>query len=131
MPISLEGGFREPLYARVAARALAGISEGSVSVPHGYIYFHRRACELVVDGGLFVVSDYGTVRREQLRGHPEVRPHYYGDSVNQDVSFAVFEDYAAETGGSALVSGEPLRSVHTALLSASPLPERTRRAFAE
>lgn len=123
-----EGLFEGEWNADVLKRWVGDIPQATVSYPYGYLGFVEGFREKMADGGLFLITDYGDIGRDELSGLRNKRPRFYGNTVNHGVSFSVFPAFAAAMGFEEVQSANPLASVHFSLFGAQ-IPASVREAF--
>jgi len=120
-----DGGF----HVRLLQRLTEGMPEATLGYPDRYLDYLRGLSTIMLPGGAIMTNDYGSTNRERLRGLSEWRPQYYGNTFNQDVNLAIFDAFAEEAGWHVLKTTGDLASVHTAVLSKTPLGPAVREVF--
>ena len=118
-PVDLAHALPHAAHARVVEAALAPVAAGTLSYPTPFIDFLRHACRaLLVAGGLFLISDFGSGAAEDLGKSGEDLPLFYGNSINNRVSFALLDHTASALGLDIVRTGGRSSSLYHAALAA-------------
>jgi tetratricopeptide (TPR) repeat protein len=129
-PLVLEELLPDPLHGRLVRALLEGPSEAMVTYPHMFVDCLRALAPTVRPGGLVLVCDYGSPEMADLAGLKERPPTHYGNTLNHQVDFAVFDALCAQAGWNLRRTTSPFRSVHCAAIAFSPeLAPRVAEAF--
>ncbi|MCA9514267.1 MAG: tetratricopeptide repeat protein [Myxococcales bacterium] len=128
--VDLDTLFEGEMHAGVVRAILGDAEELTVGYPYGFFDFLRDVQPLLLDGGVVLTNDYGSVSREKLLGRLERRPQMYGNSLAQDINFAVYDGLSPVTGWDVLRSHSELDSVHAAAVCAKGFGPRAREVFA-
>lgn len=129
--VELDTLFEDPAHAAIVRAIVGDADEATVGYPYAFFDFLRDVQPLLLDGGVVLTNDYGSVSPERLRGRIERRPQMYGNSLAQDINFAVYDGLAPVLGWEVLRSSSELDSVHAAAVCAGGFGERARAVFAE
>ena len=118
-PVDLARAFARSVHARIVERALAPVAAGTLSYPTPFIDFLAHACRaLLVAGGLFMISDFGSGAAEDLDKSGEEPPLFYGNSINNRVSFALLDHVASVLDLDTVRTGGRSSSLYHAVLAA-------------
>ncbi len=120
-PVDLDAALGAP-HADLVRHATSGLDQVTLHYPIAFFSFALAMAQLLRPGGGLLVSDYGTVTRDQLALLRERRPAVYGNSWTHEVDFALFDALGALPGWQTLRTRDPLLSVHTALVRPSAPP---------
>ncbi len=115
----------------LAARVVEPLDPATLTVPSAFLTFLRGVQPLLDPAGAVLITDFGRGTVADLAGIREIRPIRYGDTLNNEVSFAVFDAHAAQVGHDLVRTEDPLLSVQTAMLSAAPIAAAVRAMFAD
>ncbi len=130
-PIDLDERFDGTDHPELIRSVIGDLDDATLGYPYGYVDFLDEVQPLLAPGGVVITNDYGNVRVEGFTGHYERRLQIYGNSLAQDVNFTIFDVHAALRGAELMRTDDVLNSIHTAVLSHTPLGGRLRRFFAD
>lgn len=91
-------------------------NEASFYYPLTFFHMLQKLDSVMAPRGYVIISDYGQAPCDGIAGKTNKTIEYYGNTVNHAVSFAFFSEFAQLHGWSALLTSEPVRSIHHACL---------------
>lgn len=122
--------YPEGPHAEVLRSFTADAPECTFGYPHGFFDFLRVAGSFLVEGGLVLVNDYGSVDLPAIRGRAERRPQIYGNSLAVAIHFPLVAAWAASQGWTSLCTNDALASIHScALRPGRPFDDAEQDAF--
>ncbi|PIE17872.1 MAG: hypothetical protein CSA66_05300 [Proteobacteria bacterium] len=127
--VDLDALFAHPSHAAIVRSIVADAAEATVGYPYGFFDFLRELQPLMLDGGVVLTNDYGSVGRERIEGRFERRPQVYGNSLAQDINFTVYDGLPPVLGWEVLRSTSELDSVHAAAVCAGGFGPAARAFF--
>lgn len=128
---TLEGALGSPLHAAIARRATTRWHAATLFHPVVYLDFLLALGPSLAEHGVIVTNDYGFVEAERLSGLHERRPESFANCIGQEVQFAIFDAFAAETGWALHRDHDPLAEIHRAIVAPRPLKPGLFRALGQ
>jgi tetratricopeptide (TPR) repeat protein len=119
----------DALHAQIRARHADGLARATFSYPQAFIEFLFASAAVLRPGGTIVVNDFGSAEHDPRRMTRMPKPRLYGNSLNYEVDFTLFDAVAAVSGLRMIRTHDRLRSIHTAVFAAAELPPATQEAF--
>ncbi len=118
-----------PRHARILEHLAGAEERATVGYPLVFMDYLLEARARLAPGGLVIITDYGGVRLADLQGLRDRRPQFYGNTVNHEIYFGIFDSLAACEGWGSLRTDDALASLHMMVLRPEgPLPEPVRDA---
>jgi len=127
--VDLDALFEHESHADIVRAIIGDAEEATVGYPYGFFDFLRELQPLMLDGGVILTNDYGSVSRERIEGRFERRPQMYGNSLAQDINFTVYDGLAPVLGWEVLRTSSELDSVHAAAVCAKGFGPAGRELF--
>lgn len=127
--IDLDALFDHASHADIVRAIVGNAEEATVGYPYGFFDFLRELQPLMLDGGVILTNDYGSVSRDRVEGRFERRPQMYGNSLAQDINFTVYDGLPPVLGWEVLRTSSELDSVHAAAVCAKGFGPAAREVF--
>jgi tetratricopeptide (TPR) repeat protein len=122
--------YPEGRHAEVLRSFTRDLPDVSFGYPHGFFEFVGVASRFLVDGGLVLVNDYGSVELAAIRGRYDRKPQIYGNSLANAIHFPLVQAWAGANDWSSLCTRDPLASIHScALRPGRPFTAAEQSAF--
>ena len=115
-PVELDTLFPTPRDAAIVRDAASGYAIATVLYPYLFFDFLRAVRPRLVPGAAVVVSDFGTNERWVFEGFRESIATQYGNTLNHEVNFALFNAFSRAEGVAVVRTRNAARAVHTAVL---------------
>ncbi|TNF37883.1 MAG: tetratricopeptide repeat protein [Deltaproteobacteria bacterium] len=128
--VDLDALFDHGSHADVVRAIVGDAEEATVGYPYGFFDFLRELQPLMLEGGVVLTNDYGSVSRDRIEGRFERRPQMYGNSLAQDINFTVYDGLPPVLGWEVLRTASELDSVHAAAVCAHGFGPAARALFA-
>ena len=91
-------------------------TEATLHYPYIFFQMLRSLHTIMTDRAYVIISDYGNAPGDGIIGLRNPSIQFYGNTLNHGVDFALFSEFAEIQGWSALLTPEPVRSIHHACL---------------
>lgn len=127
----LSAVFPEEHHQALVGELFARLGPATINYPYVFLDLLRGLRPRLVEGGLLLVSDFGTPERSDIQAPTAEREAWhYGLSLAHDVDFVVLDAFAAREGLGVARTRNGLLDLHTvALRTLDPLPASFLEAF--
>jgi tetratricopeptide (TPR) repeat protein len=112
----LQNLYADALHRQTVVAATRAFNDATIGYPHGFMSFVHAFAPHIQPHGYVLINDYGSVAAEEIEGHHERRPEFYGNSLANSVNFSIFDAFCEVAGWGLLRTRAPEEILHSALL---------------